>query len=201
MNKRIITIFSLLLISIASCHKPDDPNGGENGGNGGNENNGGGNVTNIIPENAIAGKFSINPSEQVFFSKGNLLYSESTQTWSFAEHQYDYFGTNSFAFSEWIDLFDWNTNGAEHGSLSAWRPLTHQEWVYILDEKGNQVPIGVPGEICISSDFLSSGYYNQPDLSNVVFVDNPISDCDDNKRMYRTGDIGFYNFEGEVEII
>ena len=74
-------------------------------------------------------------------------------------------------------------------------------WVYILDEKGNQVPIGVPGEICISSDFLSPGYYNQPDLSNVVFVDNPISDCDDNKRMYRTGDIGFYNFEGEVEII
>ena len=74
-------------------------------------------------------------------------------------------------------------------------------WVYILDEKGNQVPIGVPGEICISSDFLSPGYYNQPDLSNVVFVDNPISDCDDNKRMYRTGDIGFYNCEGEVEII
>ena len=135
MNKRIITIFSLLLISMASCHKSDDPNGGENGGNGGNGNNGGGNVTNIVPENAIAGKFSINPSEQVFFSKGNLLYSESTQTWSFAEHQYDYFGTNSFAFSEWIDLFDWNTNGAEHGSLSAWRPLTHQEWVYILDER------------------------------------------------------------------
>ena len=32
-------------------------------------------------------------------------------------------------------MFDWNTNGAEHGSLSAWRPLTHQEWVYILDER------------------------------------------------------------------
>ena len=132
MNKNIITILALMLISMASCHKSDDPNGGENGGNG---NNGGGNSTNNVPENAINGKFSINENEQVFFSKGNLLYSESAQTWDFADHQYDYFGTSSFAFSQWIDLFDWNTNGAEHGSLSGWRPLTHQEWVYILDER------------------------------------------------------------------
>ena len=132
MNKKIITILALLVISMASCHKTDNPNGGENGGNG---NNGGGNGTNIVPENAINGKFSINENEQVFFSKGNLLYSESAQTWDFADHQYDYFGTSSFAFSQWIDLFDWNTNGAEHGSLSGWRPLTHQEWVYILDER------------------------------------------------------------------
>ena len=136
MNNKTIVIIAVLLIGMANCHKPDEPNGGENGGNGGNGNNGGGDVTNIVPENAIAGKFSINQNEQVFFSKGNLLYSESTHTWSFADHQYEYFGTtSSSAFCEWIDLFDWNTNGAEHGGLSAWRPLTHQEWVYILDER------------------------------------------------------------------
>lgn len=124
----LTTIIVTLAIGITGCNKPLDPEGDDNGGNGGN-------VNNSIPENAVDGKFSISENQYVFFSKGNLLYNESTQTWRFAEHQYDYYGTTSFAYSEWIDMFDWNTNGAEHGDLSAWRPLTHPEWDYILYER------------------------------------------------------------------
>ena len=74
-------------------------------------------------------------------------------------------------------------------------------WAYILDSEGMQLPIGVSGEICISSSHMSPGYYNNQDLTNEVFVDNPNSTCEDNKIMYRTGDIGFYNFDGDIEII
>ena len=73
-------------------------------------------------------------------------------------------------------------------------------WIYILDKNNKQVPIGVPGEICVSSDHISPGYLNG-DSNDNVFIKNPYSDCEKNKRMYKTGDVGFYNFDGEIEII
>ena len=77
------------------------------------------------------------------------------------------------------------------------KPAANTE-VYILDDNGMQLPIGVSGEICISSDYLSQGYYNNPELTKKAFIANPYSD---NRRLYRTGDIGFYNFNGEIEIV
>ncbi len=94
----------------------------------------------------------------------------------------------------------YDLNNIVGDSVPIGKPVANT-WVYILDDNGMQMPIGVPGEICISSDFLSPGYYNQPDLTNSVFVDNPYCSCDENRRMYHTGDIGFYNFNGEIEIL
>ena len=74
-------------------------------------------------------------------------------------------------------------------------------WAYILDKNNNLLPVGVPGEICISCDYLTPGYINSPELTKKVIVNNPYSDCEYNKLLYRTGDIGFYNFEGKIEII
>ena len=69
----------------------------------------------IVPTGAIKGLFAISSAKQVFFSKGNLQYRASTNTWRFAEHQYDYIGdANSSAgatYSGWIDLFGWGTSG------------------------------------------------------------------------------------------
>lgn len=93
------------------------------------------------------------------------------------------------------DLNDMDGNRVPIGT-----PISNT-WVYILDKNGNQMPIGVPGEICISNEQISPGYYNNPQLTDEVFMDNPHSTCEDNRRMYRTGDIGFYNFDGEIEIV
>ena len=44
-------------------------------------------------EGALNGRFTINANgDQVIFSQGNLQYQASTQTWRFAEHQYDFVG-------------------------------------------------------------------------------------------------------------
>ncbi|WP_405290050.1 D-alanine--poly(phosphoribitol) ligase subunit DltA [Methanobrevibacter sp.] len=88
----------------------------------------------------------------------------------------------------------------DNENLPIGRPVTNTN-AYILDEHANQMPIGVPGEICISSEYISPGYYNNPELTSEVFVDNPYSDGENNKIMYRTGDIGFYNFDGDIEIL
>lgn len=80
------------------------------------------------------------------------------------------------------------------------RPVANTS-AYILDEQNRQMPVGVPGEICISGGIMTPGYCNDQELTAKSFVENPYSDCDTNRTMYRTGDIGYYNFDGEIEII
>ena len=71
---------------------------------------------NTTPTGAINDKFTINDNgDQVYFSQGNLQYQASTDTWKFAESQYDYIGDAnsniSSSYDGWIDLFGWGTSG------------------------------------------------------------------------------------------
>ena len=79
------------------------------------------------PSNLVAMPFSVSAGKQVTFSQGNLQYTQSTNTWSFAENQYDYIGTDNLtggrvysdttygdrksgtALADKIDLFGWST--------------------------------------------------------------------------------------------
>jgi len=69
----------------------------------------------FIIEGAVNGLFSVSETKQVYFSQGNLQYQASTNTWKFAEYQYDYIGDAnqniSQTYSGWIDLFGWGTSG------------------------------------------------------------------------------------------
>lgn len=76
----------------------------------------------ITPEGAVSGKFTINDNgDRVYFSKGNLQYQASTDTWRFAESQWNYIGDGNSNISEtydgWIDLFGWGTSGYNHGAV------------------------------------------------------------------------------------
>ena len=81
-------------------------------------------VTNLkaqTPQGAINGTFTINSNgDRVYFSQGNLQYQASTNTWRFAENQWDYVGADNANISEtydgWIDLFGWGTSGYPHGA-------------------------------------------------------------------------------------
>lgn len=75
-----------------------------------------------VPVGAICGKFTINNNGgQVYFSQGNLQYQASTNTWKFADNQYDYVGVYnsniSSTYSGWIDLFGWGTSGWNNGNV------------------------------------------------------------------------------------
>lgn len=63
-------------------------------------------------EGELSGRFVINANgDVVCFAKGNLVYTQSTKTWSFAEHQYDVIGADNVsvdALAEKIDLFGWS---------------------------------------------------------------------------------------------
>ena len=87
------------------------------------------NVTRAV--GALAGKFSVSSTKQVYFSKGNLQYQASTGTWRFAEHQYDFIGGGNFlseSNTDWIDLYRWGTSGIDYtGHATLYRPW---EWAY-----------------------------------------------------------------------
>ena len=80
------------------------------------------------PIGSKGGLFTINEDgDQVWFSQGNLQYQASTDTWRFADNQWDYVGGEvdddayvgtvsgsnnnliSTTYSGWIDLFGWGT--------------------------------------------------------------------------------------------
>ena len=118
-------------------------------------------------ENLIAGAFSVSADKQVAFTKGNLQYTQSTDTWSFAENQYDMIGeanVSDDALADKRDLFgwsgstgaakwgiststsssdysgdfvDWGTNTIGINAPNTYRTLTYDEWEYLLNTRTN----------------------------------------------------------------
>ncbi|MBQ6728785.1 MAG: hypothetical protein IJQ83_01485 [Bacteroidales bacterium] len=137
-----------------------------------NGNNGGGGGITIAPEGAVKGLFSISSNNAVYFSKGNLQYQVSTNTWRFAEHQYDYVGsanTNIFSstYSGWIDLFTWGTSGYNHGANC------YQPWSTSLD-----------GSDYYAYGSLENNLYDQSGKADWGY--NAISNGGNRERIWRT---------------
>ncbi|BAZ48975.1 McnE protein [Nostoc sp. NIES-4103] len=72
--------------------------------------------------------------------------------------------------------------------------------VYILDERMQPVPIGIPGELYTGGDGLAREYLNCPDLTAQKFVTNPFSNEPD-ARLYKTGDLVRYRWDGKIEFL
>ena len=72
--------------------------------------------------------------------------------------------------------------------------------VFILSEEKELVPIGVAGEIYISGAGLARGYLNRPDLTSEKFVPSPL-DKESGERFYRTGDLGRWLPDGNIEFL
>jgi non-ribosomal peptide synthetase-like protein len=69
----------------------------------------------------------------------------------------------------------------------------------ILDENLRPVPYGEVGEICVGGPGVARGYVNRPDLTAERFVHDP--QRPDGGRIYRTGDVGRYLPDGEIEYL
>ena len=83
------------------------------------------------PNASTAKAFSVSDSKQVTFSKGNLQYTQSTNTWSFSSAQWEMIGTDNViggsvssdeygdekygtALADKVDLFGWSTRSEAH---------------------------------------------------------------------------------------
>lgn len=72
------------------------------------------------------------------------------------------------------------------------------EKVFLLDENDALVTEkGVQGEICVGGTALALGYYKDREKTDQVFVQNPLNKAY-NEMIYRTGDLGKYNEDGDL---
>ena len=87
----------------------------------------------------------------------------------------------------------------DNGVVVIGRPIENIQ-VYILDLHGNLCPAGIPGEICVAGSGLARGYLHRPELTAEKFISHPFSD-DASERVYRTGDLGRWHLDGEIEYL
>jgi len=135
--------------------------------------------------------FSVGNNTTVQFAPGNLQYQASSQTWRFAENQWDYVGnasnnnTMSPNSTNWVDLFGWGTWGEGKDPLNSsldddnykwstdfqdtiddhddWRTLTQDEWVYLFNNEARGAIRYLKANISVGNDS-----YN----GVIVFPDN-----------------------------
>ncbi|HEU4326190.1 MAG TPA: amino acid adenylation domain-containing protein [Roseiflexaceae bacterium] len=114
----------------------------------------------------------------------------------------------------------WSTMGLvvpDAPRVTIGRPIRNTQ-IYILDQRMQPVPVGVPGELYIGGDGLARGYLNRPELTaeRFIFFDEgaegwglgagePDSDNSklktQNSKLYRTGDIARWLPDGTIECL
>ncbi len=83
----------------------------------------------------------------------------------------------------------------EDGTYPIGKPVRGVK-IRILDKKGNEVPTGETGEICILGGGVSMGYIGDHEEENRAFVTLP-----DGEVMYRSGDLGYWLPDGNIAFL
>lgn len=84
----------------------------------------------------------------------------------------------------------------QHGGSLIGKPIANTK-IYILDELLQPVGIGISNELYIEGAGVARGYLNQPKLTKEKFIQNPFGPG----KLYKTGDIGRWLFDGNIEFI
>jgi amino acid adenylation domain-containing protein len=79
------------------------------------------------------------------------------------------------------------------------RPIGNTR-AYILDARGEPVPLGVGGDLYIAGAGVARGYLNRLDLTAERFIADPFSQ-EAGGRMYQTGDIARFLPDGDIEFL
>ena len=73
-------------------------------------------------------------------------------------------------------------------------------YIRLLDERGEPVPTGVPGEIWVGGAGVANGYLNRAELTAQRFVTDPF-DASRSARLYRAGDLARRLPDGDIEFL
>lgn len=93
----------------------------------------------------------------------------------------------------------WSTTAmadANEGVANIGDPIANTQ-VYVVDDGGAPVPVGVAGELLIGGAGVTRGYWRREELTAERFVANPFGDG----RLYRTGDLVRWRADGKLDFL
>jgi len=97
-----------------------------------------------------------------------------------------------------IDVTSWTCPPTgQEGAVPIGRPVWNTT-LHVLDERLQQVPIGVVGELYIGGVQVAKEYYGRPELTRERFIAHPLAG---EGVLYRTGDLVRYRPDGQLEYI
>ncbi|MCO7187652.1 long-chain-fatty-acid--CoA ligase FadD [Pseudoalteromonas sp. XMcav2-N-2] len=86
-----------------------------------------------------------------------------------------------------VTICPWDLDGY-NGSIGLPAPSTELK---VINDSGEEVPLGEPGELCVKGPQVMAGYYNRPDATAECLQDG----------WFATGDIAIYDEEGFFYIV
>lgn len=109
---------------------------------------------------------------------------------------YDFYGpTEATIYCTYYKLHRDAYNKELNGIISIGKPLKHCVGL-ILDEKGNEVPVGDKAELCIAGAQVTQGYWNNPEKNASSFFLKEYNG--ELMRFYHTGDLCFQDADGDI---
>lgn len=75
--------------------------------------------------------------------------------------------------------------------------LTH---ILFVDENGDELPSGEPGEMLVSSPWIASEYHRDPERTNAAWVVDPLK-RGWQERFFRGGDVGYIREDGQLMVL
>jgi thioesterase domain-containing protein len=94
-------------------------------------------------------------------------------------------------------FFSFREASSPHANTPIGRPVSNYA-IYIVDDRRNLAPVGVPGELCIAGAGVARGYWNNRELTMEKFIKNPFPG-NKGPDLYCTGDIAKWLPDGNIE--
>jgi amino acid adenylation domain-containing protein/non-ribosomal peptide synthase protein (TIGR01720 family) len=104
---------------------------------------------------------------------------------------------NEYGVTEAAVLSTIYRNQQNQAQVRIGRPISNTI-LYVLNPQGKLLPIGVPGELCISGKGVAAGYLNNSELTHQKFTE---STEDTGTRLYKTGDQVRWHQDGTIEYL
>lgn len=109
---------------------------------------------------------------------------------------YDFYGpTEATIYCSYYKLSKEGNNKSLNGIISIGKPMSNVIGL-IFDENENELPTGEKGELCVSGDQVTAGYWNSPEKNKISFFNKDVNGK--NLRFYHTGDLCFKDNDGDI---
>ena len=150
------------------------------------------------------------PELQTLIVAGEACPAALLARWTVGRRVFNAYGPTEITVCATImDCADWHD---QQQPPPIGRPLANTQ-IYLLDQQGEPVPIGLPGELYVGGVGVGRGYLNQPGLTAAKFVTNPFAKLRAGsfaklgmgrlgaERLYRTGDLACWLPDGNLAFL